>query len=136
MWAFVQVPLISVGQPVNESVLSFAISSWSEIAYHDPSLTQYQFKIAEDLIYDIGNDTFAGRNSCPGTLTATSCMCTVCEGQKLCSPVRLTSSRVEKGHGYKYQKNSLPCRSAMTGAGALSSPRGWEMMLALIMPSA
>ena len=58
-----QVPLIGVGQPVNESVLSFAISSWSEIAYHDPSLTQYQFKIAEDLIYDIGNDTFAGRSS-------------------------------------------------------------------------
>ena len=41
--------------------MSFAISSWSEIAYHDPSLTQYQFKIAEDLIYDIANDTFAGR---------------------------------------------------------------------------
>ena len=57
-----QVPLISVGQPVNESVQSFAISSWSEIAYHDPSLTQYQFKIAEDLIYDIANDTFAGES--------------------------------------------------------------------------
>lgn len=65
-----QVPLISVGQPVNESVLSFAISSWSEIAYHDPSLTQYQFKIAEDLIYDIRNDTFAGRNPLHGSSRA------------------------------------------------------------------
>jgi len=59
-----QVPLINVGQPVNESTMSFAISSWSEIAYHDPSLVQYNFKIAEDLIYDVTNDTFAGGGTC------------------------------------------------------------------------
>lgn len=41
--------------------MSFAISTWAEIAYHDPSLAQYQFKIAEDVIYDVGNDTFAGK---------------------------------------------------------------------------
>ena len=56
-----QVPIINVGQPVNESVMAFAISTWAEIAYHDPSLTKYYFKIAEDLIYDIANDTFAGK---------------------------------------------------------------------------
>ena len=44
--------------------MSFAISSWSEIAYHDPSLVQYNFKIAEDLIYDVTNDTFAGGVTC------------------------------------------------------------------------
>ena len=56
-----QVPIINVGQPVNESVMAFAISTWAEIAYHDPSLTKYYFKIAEDLIYDIANDTFVGK---------------------------------------------------------------------------
>ena len=66
-----------MGQPVNVSVLSFAISSWAEIAYHDPSLTQYQFKIAEDLIYDIGNDTFAGRGSWPGSSRPMTCLCAV-----------------------------------------------------------
>ena len=73
-----QVPLISVGQPVNESVNAFAISSWAEIAYHDPSLTQYQFKIAEDLIYNIGNDTFSGRAagiaSCIAIGVSASCL--------------------------------------------------------------
>ena len=54
-----QVPLVTPGSPVNETVLAFAISTWAEIAYTDPSVTSLMFHIAEDLIYDINNDTFA-----------------------------------------------------------------------------
>ena len=57
-------PLISVGQPVNQSVMSFALGTWAEVAYDDPSHPAYVFKIAEDLIYDIKNDTFAGERIC------------------------------------------------------------------------
>ena len=57
-------PLISVGQPVNQSVMSFALGTWAEVAYDDPSHPSYVFKIAEDLIYDIKNDTFAGELIC------------------------------------------------------------------------
>ena len=53
------VPLIVPGEPVNQTVLAFAINTWAEIAYDDPYAAGLTFHIAEDLIYDVNKDTFA-----------------------------------------------------------------------------
>jgi hypothetical protein len=54
-----QVPVVVPGEQVNETVQAFAVNSWAEIAYNDPSWQKFDFHIAEDLIYDVNNDTFA-----------------------------------------------------------------------------
>lgn len=54
-----QVPVIDPKSRVNASTRAFAINSWAEIAYQDPTNAKYTFRIAEDLIYDVNNDTFA-----------------------------------------------------------------------------
>ena len=54
-----QVPLILPGEPVNQTVLAFAINTWAQIEYKDPYASGVTFHIAEDLIYDVNSDTFA-----------------------------------------------------------------------------
>ncbi|EIE24516.1 hypothetical protein COCSUDRAFT_40894 [Coccomyxa subellipsoidea C-169] len=54
-----QVPIVDPATRLNLSTRAFAINTWAEIAYQDPTNPKYTFRIAEDLIYDINNDTFA-----------------------------------------------------------------------------
>lgn len=54
-----QVPIVDPSARLNLSTRAFAINTWAEIAYQDPTVPKYTFRIAEDLIYDVNNDTFA-----------------------------------------------------------------------------
>ncbi|CAL8467511.1 g7049 [Coccomyxa elongata] len=54
-----QVPIVDPNARLNLSTRAFAINTWAEIAYQDPTVPKYTFRIAEDLIYDVNNDTFA-----------------------------------------------------------------------------
>ncbi|KAK9909749.1 hypothetical protein WJX75_006870 [Coccomyxa subellipsoidea] len=54
-----QVPIVDPTTRLNLSTRAFAINTWAEIAYQDPTVAKYTFRIAEDLIYDVNNDTFA-----------------------------------------------------------------------------
>ena len=51
--------MVVPGEAVNSTVEAFAINSWAEVEYNDPSYQKFDFHIAEDLIYDVNNDTFA-----------------------------------------------------------------------------
>lgn len=54
-----QVPIVDPNTRLNLSTRDFAINTWAEIAYQDPTVAKYTFRIAEDLIYSVNNDTFA-----------------------------------------------------------------------------
>jgi hypothetical protein len=54
-----EVPVVVPYAQVNTSEMAFAINSWAEIQYQDPKRPQFKFSIAEDVIYDVGRDSFA-----------------------------------------------------------------------------